>query len=57
MVANVSLRFDVETKLPDRRASLEANRFILDHLEQLQRELTVRRGVQTLSSQDGRIVK
>ena len=56
MVANVSLRFDVETKLPVRRGSREVNRFMLDQLEQLQRELRVQRGVQTLQNQDGRIV-
>lgn len=57
MIANVSLRFDAQMKLPVRPRSRQANQFVVDHLERLQCELRVQRGVQTLSSQDGRIVK
>ena len=57
MVTNVTLRFDRDVELPVRPRSREANRFILDHLEELRGQLMKAPGRQKLSIREDRIVK
>jgi hypothetical protein len=57
MVTKVALRFERDLKLPVRPRSQEANQFILNHLEELRRQLLKPRGRQKMSCEEGRYVK
>ncbi len=57
MITNVLFRLERELDLPGRRRNDKANQFILENLEELQREFQVRRLPQTMSSQWRRCVK